>query len=96
MPIWRHSEMETFVASGTYSEPCVVRIDGDRIRVEYDDGERIAYTGVDEGAGHYRLTCPERNGRGSLHRFPDEDELVGSFVHGGGFGLWRILLRGEE
>jgi len=74
-------------------ENCEVKIDGDEIVVSYKDEQgRVLYKGREKGQGHYILECPERRGKASLHRFPEEKFLDGYWVEEGTRGFWRIYL----
>ena len=102
MPVWPHSEMTTayFDASeAVEGDRCEVRIDESEIVVSYqEDDERngfthVLYQGKNIGDGHYKLTCPERNGEATLHRFPDGKILEGYWKEDGYRGFWRIYLK---
>lgn len=74
---------------------CKVTIEDDRIEIGYDLEERghVTWRGVSRGVGHYELGCPELEGRGTLHMFPDSKYLEGFWVESGIRGMWRIELR---
>lgn len=96
MTIWRGSVWEGFTsAGGSYGpSPCEVLIDGGRIVVSYkEEGAQVVYEGEAIGEGHYRLACPSRSGRATLHRFPEDDVLEGSWSEGGEDGYWKVRLR---
>jgi len=84
--------METYSASRvSLDEPCSVRLEADRVRVE--DGESYAYGGTAHGGGHYQLRCegyPEC--RATLHRFEGSAFLEGFWVEESSQGMWRIRL----
>lgn len=96
MAIWNDCTMQSYYGGeGSTESPCVVRIGGGRIVVEYQDSGRThSYTGSEEGPGHFRLTSPTHNASGTLHMFPNEDVLVGEWEENGQEGLWRIHLDG--
>jgi len=56
---------------------CEVRIDGAKIVVSYDDGGPVTYEGEAISPGHFRLACPRKKGRATLHRAPDDNVLEG-------------------
>ncbi|MCQ4327153.1 hypothetical protein CXK94_02580 [Stutzerimonas stutzeri] len=93
--LYPNSRMETYSASRvSLDEPCSVRLEADRVRVEYaQDGETYAYSGTAQGEGHYQLRCegyPEC--RATLHRFEGSVFLEGFWVEESGQGMWRIRL----
>lgn len=100
MAIWNACKMNTLYYSGDVASEnnrCVVKLDGDRVLVEYEaDGQIYQYLGTEAGAGHYQLACAENGGRASLHRFADSVFLEGSWVEGGARGMWRIELDDER
>lgn len=76
-----------------------MKINGPEIVVEYRGdvpGGWLRYVGREDGAGHYRLTCPERRGNATLHRFKDSDILDGFWSEDGQIGMWRIQISDEE
>lgn len=96
MKIWNASRMNTLYYSADVAAEnnrCVVKLEGERILVEYEsDGCIYQYQGSEMGAGHYHLTCAENGGRASLHGFTDSAFLEGSWVEGGERGMWKIQL----
>lgn len=70
-----------------------VRIDENEILVAYqDDDGWVEYRGKNSGDGHFLLEAPERQGRASLHRFPEIEILEGYWQEQGYQGMWRIRL----
>lgn len=94
MPIWKKASAETYFADGEMTDTaCEVRIERGEIVVSYDDDDGpVLYRGNEEGAGHFKLSAPERKGSATLHRMPDTDVLNGFWVEGGWQGMWRIHL----
>lgn len=94
MEIWNNCTMTTLYhsedASGEY--PCVVKIEGEHILVEYDDDGVVQYEGRANGEGHFELRAGGFDGRATLHRFPASTLLEGSWVEEGARGMWRIRL----
>lgn len=71
----------------------IVRLSEDEIEVTYDDDEgAVCYRGKSKGSGHFELHAPERDGKASLHCFPDSQVLEGYWQEGGTRGMWRIRL----
>lgn len=103
MAIWPNSKMTTPYYSAhdaSIDYPCIVKIDDETIRVEYEEGERnVCYKGRNHGDGHFELTSSYTDGRATLHRYPDRSDLTdGSNVLEGYWeelryrGTWRIKL----
>ncbi|VVE71638.1 hypothetical protein PCA31118_03931 [Pandoraea captiosa] len=100
MAVWTECEMATLFYSGEEASEhyrCTVKIDDERIIVEYEDGYggTIQYLGENQRNGHFLLTSAQVKGRASLHRFPDSSILEGSWIEEGERGMWRIELAGE-
>lgn len=75
-------------------EGYIVRLYDDRIEVAYDDDEgAVLYQGKNKGDGHFDLAAPERNGRASLHFFPNSHFMEGYWQEGDSRGMWRIHLK---
>lgn len=76
-------------------EGYIVRLSDDVIEVAYDDeeGAAVCYRGNNNGDGHFDLTAPERNGRASLHCFPNSHFLEGYWQEGNARGMWQIHLK---
>jgi hypothetical protein len=100
--IWKNCRMTiVYFDSETADEGMVatVKIDGSKILLEYedetDDGASVLvqYVGKERGAGHYELTCPDQNGKASLHCFPEAKILEGFWVESSYRGMWRIHLK---
>jgi hypothetical protein len=72
--------------------PCVVKIDENEILVEYEDAGIQQYRGKNRGDGHFELLSPELGGKASLHMFPGDTLLEGSWVESSYRGMWRIEL----
>ena len=96
MTIWQNAKMTSlYYSSELASEdyPCVVRLDENRILVEYLDSNGIRqYAGRDYGNGHFQLEGVGFPGKASLHMFPESVILEGSWVEGSYRGMWRIWL----
>ncbi len=94
MDIWNNCIMTTLYHSNNRSEdyPCVVKIDGNRILVEYEDDGIVQYKGESKGEGHFELRGSGFQGQASLHRFPGSSVLEGSWVEEGDEGMWKITL----
>ena len=81
------------------NEPCVVKIEGDSILVEYEDEDAkgkaylVQWTGTQQGGGHYVLTCPGEQGKSTLHGFTDGKLLEGFWIEHSERGMWRIELK---
>ena len=96
MAIWKNSKMFSICSNGThiFDYTLEVIIDEDRIAISYlDEGKPMTYKGSNNHSDHFRLQCNENGGHGSLHRFPDEEKLEGSWVEGGVEGFWIIELK---
>lgn len=97
MAIWKNSRLYGVSLDGNITEvnyPCQVIIDEKRIVVSYfEEGEAISYTGANKNNDHFFLECHEINGEASLHRFPNANLLVGTWVEDGEEGFWKIELK---
>ena len=96
MSLFNEAEMTTFYASGddVGLAPCRVRMEDGGISVMYDEeGGEANYSGRERGPGHYELSYPAKNGRATLHHFPDSAVLEGFWVEDGYEGMWRITLK---
>jgi hypothetical protein len=77
----------------TNEEGYIVRLSDETIEVAYDDDDGpVCYRGKNNGDGHFSLSAPERDGKASLHCFPDSAFLEGYWQEGGVRGMWRICL----
>lgn len=94
MSIWKHCTITTLYYSNDESsdDPCVVKIDADRILAEYEDEGTVQYTGSANGEGHFELKGVDFDGRATLHMFSGSSVLEGSWVEKGDRGMWRIKL----
>jgi hypothetical protein len=94
MTIWTKCEIHYyFEAKGREEIDCRVRIDGEEIVLDLPDlTARTIYKGREVSPGHYKLECAENGGRGTLHRFPDDDVLEGRWREKGTEGMWRVQL----
>ncbi|WP_416391523.1 hypothetical protein NR756_01515 [Alloalcanivorax xenomutans] len=94
MAIWNNCTMTTLYYSDDPSEdyPCVVKIDGDQILVEYDDDGIVQYKGRNNGEGHFELKAEGFEGRATLHMFSGSFALEGSWIEEGYRGMWKISL----
>lgn len=88
--------MEVYAADGSWTADCVVKLDGDQIRIEYNEedsgGILRSYRGYVDEEGHYRLECPEVRGHGKLQKFFDDQILIGDWIEGQDEGLWKIII----
>lgn len=94
MTVFKQASMNRYFGDGSNDNiPCQVRLGDKTIAVSYA-GEHgpIVYEGVERGAGHWRLTSQEPRGAASLHRFEDDDVLVGDWTEGHWDGMWKIEL----
>lgn len=71
---------------------CVVKIDDERIVVEYDNDGLRQYVGVNDGSGHFELSMEGDDGRATLHWLRNSNLLEGSWTENGERGMWRIHL----
>jgi hypothetical protein len=96
MKSYSRSKMDTVFYDHSYADvnsDCEVRIGNNNIVISYKDAQGTArYIGKEIGRGHYLLECPARNGRATLHMFPDGKILDGYWSEEGYEGFWRIYL----
>lgn len=93
--IWNNSTFDVLYYSRDAADmdwACVVKIDDERIVVEYDNDGLCQYVGVNDGSGHFELSMEGEDGRATLHRFQDAKLLEGSWTENGERGMWRIHL----
>jgi hypothetical protein len=90
MPIWK-TAIKYFSASGEPRLSCEVRISDGTIAVSWigDEGPET-WSGTEIAPGHFELKGS--NGTAELHRSPNSDILVGSWVADNQEGLCRIEL----
>lgn len=102
MPVWKKCTADILfydeTPAFTNDEGYIVSLSDDgSIEVTYDDSEGTAcYRGKDIGHGHFELADPERNGRASLHYFPNSHFMEGYWQEGDHpniRGMWRIQLK---
>lgn len=93
MTIWNESRITSIYYDDRVASqyPCVVRITGSEILVEYESGT-VQYVGKDASNGHFELTAKGFAGRATLHMFPNSKKLEGSWVEGTDMGMWKIDL----
>jgi len=80
---------------------CIVKFSSSELIIEYInyDENRVTYSGIDQGNGHYILNSYEfESGKATLHMFPDSKILEGSWVvtDDNGVkikGFWKILIK---
>ncbi|MCC5904557.1 MAG: hypothetical protein JJT87_21825 [Halomonas sp.] len=86
--------MEILYHSDDESEeyPCTVKIDGEKILIEYDSDGIVQYEGENKGDGHFELKAVGFQGRATLHMFSESKFLEGSWIEEGVRGMWRIIL----
>ena len=94
MNFWKNCTMTTLFHSAQVSSdwPCIVKIEGNKILVEYDDDGFVQYNGTDQGNGHFLLKSDEVRGKASLHMFAGATLMVGNWTEGGDRGMWQIQL----
>ena len=100
MAIFEKSSMEIIHVDATASStwPCTVKFIGDEVRIEYKQEPYgiVAYIGKEDGPGHYRLRSERPKGTATLHRFSDDEYLIGDWrehVDQVPYqGVWRITL----
>lgn len=93
MNLYSNSKMDSVFSYSDERLDCEVKIGENDIVVSYkDDRGVVIYKGKEIGQGHYELKCPERNGEGSLHIFPEGKILDGYWIEEGDEGFWRIFL----
>lgn len=94
MAIWNSSRMLTvyYAAFPSSERRCVVKMTDQEILVEYQDDGTWQYRGIAKGEGHFELSCPELQGKASLHMFSGSLVLEGSWVQDGERGMWCIQL----
>ncbi len=98
MTTWNHCTADLLYYDKTPAdmndEGYIVRLTDETIEVAYDDAAgHVCYRGKNNGDGHFDLTAPERNGKASLHCFPDSQLMEGYWLEDGLQGMWRILLK---
>lgn len=100
MTVWENCEFDLYQDNHSPSlrlSGYDVKIDNDEVVVSYEDDDgNVIYRGVNTGDGHYLLTAIEREGRATLHRFPNGDILEGNWHENGLRGMWRIYLDDEN
>lgn len=101
MTVWKNAVMETYFGGNESKNECEcqVRIDGSSIVISYEDEDgKVIYVGEEVAAGHFKLRCPERRARATLHRAPppDDEYLEGHWVEEGYEGMWRIFLDSDD
>jgi hypothetical protein len=97
MEIWHKSKMSTLFYSrveASENYDCVVKIENQKILVEYADeaGKVIQYVGDEMGEGHYVLKCPALAGKATLHRLKNSLMFEGNWVESSYRGMWQIWL----
>lgn len=95
MPLYKNSKADVYEADGVeHAWPCEVRIGEDgSIAISYkDEGHLVVYEGSEIESGHFTVKAVSVNGRGTLHKVPDEDVLEGWWLEDGYEGMWRIEL----
>lgn len=95
--VWRNCTADLLYfdhAADTSQDGFIVRLGNGLIEVAYDDEiGTVTYRGKQRGEGHYELACLERNGKASLHHFPDSHFIEGYWKEGRIRGMWRIELK---
>ena len=85
-----YDETPAYIGDNGY----IVRLLDDAIEIAYDDDEgAVCSRGKNSGDGHFDLAAPERNGKASLHFFPNSHFMEGYWQEGNARGMWRIYLR---
>jgi hypothetical protein len=96
LAIWKNSTGTSYRADGkVFDFECEVRIDTPRIVVSYEDERPTTYEGEEKSPGHFKLECPSKKGRATLHQMPGDDILEGYWIEDGYEGMWRIQLEEE-
>lgn len=98
MTIWKNCTVDVLFYDETPAyigeDGYIVRLLDDAIEISYDDVEgAVCYRGKNNGDGHFDLAAPERNGRASLHFFPNSHFMEGYWKEGDVRGMWRIHLK---
>jgi hypothetical protein len=76
------------------NEVCELRMDDTQIVLSYEDEDGyVIYKGKNNGDGHFELSCPERNGKATLHVFRGCSKLDGYWQEDGYHGMWRVHAR---
>jgi len=105
MPVWSESTMDVVYYTADVAwdnQPCVVRIDGGVIVVEYQNEGLVTYSGTELAPGHFLLHSDDEDGpaSASLHITPGHLVLEGSWqvIVPGQLrrGLWKIFLQGLQ
>jgi len=94
MGIWKNCTMTTLYYTNNPSKNrlCTVKLDDNRILIEYEEGEIVQYKGEKSGEGHFELNGVGFQGQASLHMFTGSQLLEGSWIEEGARGMWRIQL----
>ena len=95
MTVWANCTMEIIYEDNRplASMPCEVRISNGTIAVSYEEIDgAVVYEGPEVEPGHFKLAAQKVSGRGTLHRFHDDDLLEGGWSEDGLSGMWRITL----
>ena len=96
MDVFNSAQMDIYeedISESAFS--CVVRIDEERIVVDYVDKDLpCSYQGYAVEAGHFRLEKVGSHGEATLHRAKGDNFLEGYWVEGSRKGMWRIALVG--
>jgi hypothetical protein len=82
---------ESFTADGMIEGECELVLRDGQLIISYDD-ERgsVIYMGTNQGFG-YRLECPERKGRSTMHATgPENTQFEGSWIEDGYRGMWIV------
>lgn len=99
MKLWEDCRVENTylgVVETSGDDSADVRIGDGRIVLTWEDDEGVVeWHGREHGEGHFELACPERAGRGTLHRFPGGRILEGFWSERGETGFWRVHLPHE-
>jgi len=93
--VYHNAKMDTGYYDGDAdeNEACEVKLGNGEIIISYEDeNDFTIYRGKEISEGHFVVDCPEKNGKGSLHRFPKSQILEGFWIEDGTKGFWRIFL----
>ena len=97
MTVWENSILEIAFQDPTRPHEtveCRVSIDDQSIVVAYEhDSTTMVYQGDNAGSGNFVLTCPENDGKASLHVVKDGEVLDGYWIISGEKGYWKISLK---
>src|SRR5262245_55716036 len=95
MTLYRNSKVDVYYGDGEadFKQPYEVRIADGSIVLSYKvEGITVFYEGKEIGDGHFILKSTNVNGKGTLHKVPEDDVLEGWWFEDGSEGMWRVYL----